>query len=202
MELTHLLIAALVLTLDFALLFGGLRIYSLARESVLLASVAAAVLTGFVAHELAHKVVAQRRGYWAEFRLSPFGLFISIVTAAVGFLFAAPGATLVGGMANPSDWGRTSLAGPLTNFTFSLVFLAGAVGAGQLAGGQTLRAALLFIAFINGWFAAFNLIPLGPLDGAKVLHWSKLVWVVCFVSCAALAAVLYFLTPIGAVTGS
>jgi Zn-dependent protease len=195
-EITHLIIAAVVLTLDFAILYGGLAIYSESQEIVLIATAAAATLTGFVSHEMAHKISAQRRGYWAEFRLSPFGLIISIITATFGFLFAAPGATMIGGMARPEDWGRTSLAGPLTNFAFALAFLGGALIASLFTNNAVLFTVLLFLAFINAWFAAFNMIPFGPLDGAKVLRWNKSVWVATFVVFAALAAVLYFVVQI------
>ncbi len=94
------------------------------------------------------------------------------------------------------------MAGPAMNFAFSLIFLTGAYGAGLYPAGHSVRAILLFLAFINGWFAAFNLIPLGPLDGAKVLRWSKPVWAGCFGVFGALAAVLYFLVPLGALPGS
>jgi Zn-dependent protease len=196
-ELRHLAIAALVLTLDFVILFvlhSRFVVNSLASESAIVATSAGAALTAFVAHELAHKVSAQRRGYWAEFRMAPLGLVMSFVTAVIGFLFAAPGATMIGGMSTPSDWGRTSLAGPLTNFAFGLLFLASALAVAAVYPSDVLFSKLLlFLAFINGWFGAFNLIPIGPLDGAKVYRWSKSVWAVSFVVMAALAVYLYYL---------
>jgi Zn-dependent protease len=192
-ELTHLTIAFLVLTFDFVLLYGGLAVYDSATELLLVAISASAALTGFVAHEMAHKVSAQRRGYWAEFRLSPLGLLVSVITAAFGFLFAAPGATMIGGATDPADWGRISFAGPVTNFVFSLGFLAGAFVVGVVPGGAFLSFVLLFLAFVNAWFAAFNMIPIGPLDGAKVYRWSGAVWVASFLVFAALAGVLFYI---------
>ncbi|MFZ0829724.1 MAG: metalloprotease [Thermoplasmata archaeon] len=192
-EILHLSIAYLVLTFDLVLLFGGLTFY--ARPFLeLVATAAVAALTGFVAHEMAHKVSAQRGGYWAEFRLSPVGLFISVITAAAGFLFAAPGATMIGGMASLRDWGRTSLAGPATNFVFALAFLSAAFAIQGVAAWAPLTQILLFLAYINALFAAFNLVPFGPLDGAKVLRWSAPVWAVSFVTFGALTAALYFFT--------
>jgi Zn-dependent protease len=190
-EIIHISIAYVVLTFDLVLLFGGPTFYDHpALELVVTA--AAAALTGFVAHEMAHKISAQRGGYWAEFRLSPIGLVISVITALAGFLFAAPGATMIGGMANLRDWGRTSLAGPATNFVFALAFLAGAFATEGIAAWSFLPPTLLFLAFINAWFAAFNMIPIGPLDGAKVLRWSGPLWAACFVVFGALAGALYF----------
>jgi Zn-dependent protease len=29
---------------------------------------------------------------------------------------------------------------------------------------------------LNLWLAAFNLLPFGPMDGAKVFKWNPLVW--------------------------
>lgn len=190
-EILHLSIAYAVLTFDLVLLFGGLTFY--AHPVLQLVAIAAlAALTGFVSHEMAHKISAQRGGYWAEFRLSPIGLLVSVLTAAAGFLFAAPGATMIGGMANLRDWGRTSLAGPATNFVYALIFLTGAFASARVPGWTYLSTIFLFLAYINGLFSAFNMIPFGPLDGAKVLRWSGPVWVVCFVTFGALAAVLYY----------
>jgi len=197
-ELTHLAIAFVVLTVDLVLI---LRYLAFLNGSLLLLTTLAAssALTGFLAHEMAHKLSAQRRGYWAEFRLSPFGLIISLLTAAAGFLFAAPGATMIGGMANPQDWGRTSLAGPVTNFAFGMVFFSASLVTAAIPAQAWLAPVLLFLAFINGWFAAFNMIPFGPLDGAKVLRWSRSTWAVSFVIFAAMAGLLYYLVTFGVV---
>jgi Zn-dependent protease len=199
-ELRHLSIAFVVLTLDFLFVFvggaGGLAGLGASFFVVQVAAVAAAAaLTGFVAHEMAHKFSAQRRGYWAEFRMSPMWLLFSLVISAfAGFLFAAPGATVIGGMGKREDWGRTALAGPLTNMVFGAVFYAGAVVLIDVGSYAALW--LLFLAFINGWFATFNLIPIGPLDGRKVLSWNVGVWVAAIAVGGALAALgglaLYF----------
>ncbi len=51
---------------------------------------------GFILHEMAHKFVAIRYGYWAEFVKDNTMLLIAVVMAAlVGFVFAAPGATVI-----------------------------------------------------------------------------------------------------------
>ncbi len=197
-EIRDILIAYVVITLDIVLILTGSSVFLGTSGRGLLSSafplylaVAATTgFTGFLAHELAHKIVAQRRGYWAEFRMSPIGLVLSLVMSYVaGFLWAIPGATVVGGISegNARDWGLTSLAGPLTNVSFALVFYAAAVE--TFLAGSFLAPWLLFLAYINGWFGAFNLIPFGPLDGAKVMRWNKAIWAVAFAGTAALAAV-------------
>jgi len=127
---------------------------------------------GFVLHELSHKFTAQNYGYWAEFRMWPLGLVLALVTSLIGFIFAAPGATYISGAnISQSENGKISIAGPLTNVGvaaafFPLLFL-----------NSTFLAELGFIGTqINIFLALFNMLPIMPLDGAKVFHWNKLVW--------------------------
>ena len=134
--------------------------------------------SGFVLHELSHKFTAQRYGYWAEFRMWPFGLMVALLTSLIGVLFAAPGATYIsGGNISESQNGKISLAGPLTNVAVAGFFLGV-----FLATGDELIATLGFLGtYFNILLAVFNLIPIGPLDGAKVFRWSKAVWLATFV---------------------
>ncbi len=198
-ELLEIGIAYVVLTIDLAIilpqasfLFSGSAnlvpsVIGALTTPLFVAVAALAALSGFIAHELAHKFVAQSHGFWAEFRMYPTGLLLSFVTALVGFLWAAPGATVVSGM-DPRDranWGRTSLAGPMANVAFGTAFYLGAIGLYLVGSG--LFSALLLLAYINGWFGTFNLIPLGPLDGRKVLRWDRRAWVGSIVVCGTLA---------------
>jgi Zn-dependent protease len=198
-ELIHVTIAFLVLTADLVIILSGRGFLEGGTASGLLAPVSlflvllavAAALTGFIAHEMAHKLIARRLGYWAEFRMWPTGLLFSIITSAAGFLFAAPGATLVAGM-DPRDrrgWGQTGVAGPISNLLFAAGFYGAALLTFQL--NPDTSVALLFLAMINTLFATFNLLPIGPLDGAKVFRWSLPVWLVLFVALGAAFVYLY-----------
>jgi Zn-dependent protease len=135
-----------------------------------LAAATVAVVTGFLLHELAHKFLAQKYGAWAEFRVYPLGLILALFLALLsGIVFAAPGAVYIQGRITKEQNGKISLAGPGLNLVFGLACIA-----------------LLFflpleIIFIVGWInlflAAFNLIPFGPLDGAKVFRWNAGIYV-------------------------
>lgn len=134
--------------------------------SVLL--VTAVVGPAFLLHEFAHKVVAQRRGCWAEFRAFPLGLLLMLATAALGFLFALPGAVMIAGsvgLLSRQEYGRIGAAGPLTN-----VVLAGLAVPLLLT---PLRAFGVLMAYINVALAFLNMLPFAPLDGEKVLRASK-----------------------------
>jgi len=185
-EVSQILIAFTVFVVALVFIFtGSAYLYSgpatLASTltPAILAAAVSAGLTGFVAHELAHKIVAQRRGAWAEFRMWPMGLVFTFLTSVTaGMLLGAPGATMVAGMSESdrTGWGTTSVAGPLTNVTFGLGFLAVGLGAFRLGVGASSVYWILMIAWINGLFGTFNLLPVGPLDGRKVLRWSVPVW--------------------------
>ncbi len=131
-------------------------------------------------HEIMHKIVAQRYGHWAEFRYSPQGLLMAFVFAFLGFIFGAPGATYISGAVTPEQNSRISAAGPLTNIGLGVVFFAALVVTAPVAYVGTLAyyAAYLFaiVASVNLILAAFNMLPIMPLDGAKVWSWNKGMW--------------------------
>jgi len=190
-ELLHLAMSVAALTLAFALVYY--RRYTIsgwteAEEFLLFLGIAfAAVVTGFMLHELAHKAVAQRYGAWAEFRAYPFGLAIALMLSFVGVLFAAPGAVYIGGRIDRRQNGVISIAGPLTNLA-----IGGAALAACLATVHILAFALFTIATINFMLAAFNLLPIPPLDGSKVWKWNPAVYVAAFAVSVVIAGALMF----------
>lgn len=141
---------------------------------------------GFLLHELAHKVVAVRFGQLAEFRADYGMLGLAIAAGLAGFLFAAPGAVYHQGHITPRENGLIALAGPVTNIGLVLLFLPLTVFPGFVGAIGNLGV------LINLFLAAFNMIPFGPLDGRKVLAWSRPVFAIVFIPSAALVA-LWFL---------
>jgi Zn-dependent protease len=135
--------------------------------------------SGVGLHEIMHKVTANRYGHWAEFRYSLQGLLMAFVFAFLGFLFGAPGATYIQGMVTPEQNGKISAAGPLTNVVLGFAFFGLVVLLAPIPGTLAGLAYFLFVyaASINFILAGFNMIPIMPLDGAKVWHWNKAVWI-------------------------
>ncbi len=179
-ELRDLVISALALALAFGIaLSGGFRAFQQPAILVLVIGMAlVAVSLGFVFHELGHRLIARRFGYFAEYAMWPMGLMVALGFSLFGFVFAAPGAVMIYpratvlGTTNLSRQkiGLISLAGPVTNIGLAVVFLVL----------DFIQPALLFTlgARINTWLALFNLIPFGPLDGANILKWNKGIWLI------------------------
>lgn len=197
-ELVDLLLSFIVLTIAFSL-GGGLMAGRMPSAEMLLIS-AVGVGTGFMLHELAHKFMAQRYGYWAEYKASPFGLVLTIAMAAfLGFVFAAPGAVQIRKISNyyttpqstynenddrfweaydnhhNSEEGRIAAAGPITNVILAGLFFA-LLMSGLLGNDLFIRAAY-YAMYINLFLAAFNMIPIDPLDGAKIFRANSMMWI-------------------------
>jgi Zn-dependent protease len=157
-EKRDLILAWLVLGLAFANLLGGLGI-----DSIFSATVTAGL--GFLLHELAHKVVAQKFGLNAEFIADYKMLALAFFGSFAGFIFAAPGAVYTRGQRNLHEQLWITAAGPLTNIFLALIFL---LVPGQIGSyGHS----------INSWLALFNMIPFGPIDGKKILDASRPVYI-------------------------
>jgi len=143
--------------------------------------------SGFLLHELAHKVAAIRFGQVAEFRADYSMLGLAIVAALAGFLFAAPGAVHHRGRITKRENGIIALAGPVTNIALMVVFLPVWLASSGFAG--TIG---FYGVAINILLAGFNMIPFGPLDGKTVLAWNKLVFAAVFVPTVLLGLLFLF----------
>lgn len=177
MEILHITVAMLVLAGVLFVVFRDNKAFGEISDLPVGVQVAAALLIsflGFVLHEMGHKLTAQHFGHWSEFRASASGLLLALAIAFVLKIpVAAPGATWHNAQSR-KDQGRISAAGPLVNFIIALAAFPFTLGAGARTSvtGQLASIVLTFSAIL----AVFNLIPLGPLDGKKVLAWNPFIY--------------------------
>ena len=169
-EVKHLIIAWLTISLAFTFLFIRGFIFRGVFDPFPLIFLISLGTVGisFVIHELLHKIIAQRYGMWAEFRMDVSMLvFAVLLSLAVGIVFAAPGAVYIFGRLTKEQNGKISLAGPVSNLILAWLFLSLDIGYG-LSGmiGE-------IGSKINAMFAFFNLLPFGILDGRKVFEWNR-----------------------------
>lgn len=180
-EMKEITISALVLALAFSIAFAGGNIQRLSIEAFAISIIT--VSTGFVLHEMGHRFIARRFGYYAEYRMWINGLFLAIASSFLGIVFAAPGAVFIHQRADL--WGNKihvtkgregliSLFGPVVNIIIAVVF----VLLGFLM--PAYKNIFSFGYTINVWLALFNMVPLPPLDGSKVFAWNSKIWASVF----------------------
>ena len=114
-------------------------------------------------------------------------IFFSSALLAFGFILAAPGAVFIHGTGlNRNKNGKISVVGPLTNIILAILFLI--IGLIYSSGITSVIANFGFT--INALLAAFNMIPVMPFDGAKVLAWDKKAYTITMI----VALGLFFLS--------
>jgi Zn-dependent protease len=185
-EVRDIAISVFILSIAFAVALSQGRIDI--DFPVLIGISAVVVCFSFVAHELAHKFVAQRYGAWAEYRMFPMGLIIALLISFSGFIFAAPGAVYISNNIDDEENGKISAAGPAVNIVLgTIAFLLALSTTGII---ETL---FWIMASINAFFAVFNMIPIMPFDGSKIVKWNVAVYLLMLAAAAALLIKIWFL---------
>ena len=191
-EVKHISVAAaLIVAIGFSIglygrYFGG---FNFTWTWTLMAAFAALITASVLIHEMAHKIMAQRNGLWAEFRLTTWGVVLTFVSVFLPFRMIAPGAMMISGSPNSEEIVKISIAGPATNLALS----AGILGAAYAVSPSPFASMLFFAAYINAFLATFNLIPFGILDGFKIFSFNKKVWLLAFIPSVLLAITTFIL---------
>ncbi len=178
-EIRDFLIALIVL------LVVGFSWFHFALSPLILVALAVGVIPAFLLHELAHKLMAQRHGAWAEFRIDHLGIVITAISIIAPFKIIAPGAVVVWSpYLDVNMIGKISIAGPLTNISLALIFIAlSPLLPGYLA---------TFTIYFNALVAFFNLLPIGIFDGRKIIRWSLPAWAAAFATSIGLLVLTVF----------
>jgi len=194
-ELKDITTSALVLALAFGIaLSGGMNVLSKPADLAYAFAVCLiGVSSGFIIHELGHRYLARRFNCHARYVMWPSGLMLALLCSLVGFVFAAPGAVMI--QPGVDAWGRVtlnkkrygmiSLAGPVMNTCLSILFIL----LYSFYPGKVFSLG----AQVNTWLALFNLIPVGPLDGRKIMFWDKRIWGVALAAILGLFVVEFFI---------
>jgi len=127
---------------------------------------------GVFFHELFHKISAISFGYEATFHIFTPGLVLGVLLKLIHspFLIIAPGFVSIPAVANDLQFRLIAFAGPFANLLLFLISMIILKKAKNLSEKQLI--VLHLTKKINLILLAFNMIPFGPLDGAKVLFGS------------------------------
>lgn len=162
-----------------------------------------AVGLGFILHELGHKIVAQKFGFFSEFRRWDYGLILGFLTVPLGFMVFAPGAVYFGSygrMVTAEENGKISLAGPVVNVVLAILALLLTLSVRpylsmENAGVMYIVLLTLVLTFnVNSFLALFNLLPIPPLDGSKVIQWNIPIYLLALAVSGILTYMSYTIT--------
>jgi Zn-dependent protease/CBS domain-containing protein len=116
-------------------------------------------LASLLAHELAHSIVAMRRGVRVE------GITLWLFGGVSRFSSDT---------SSPGSQALITFVGPLTSLVLGALFFLGSAAAGGGAHPSLLAATLSWLGYINILLGVFNLLPAFPLDGGRLLQ--SLIW--------------------------
>jgi Zn-dependent protease len=116
-------------------------------------------LLSLLAHELAHSIVAERRGV----RVEGITLWLFGGVSQFSSDTTSPGSSTL-----------ITFVGPLTSLVLGALFTLVAAAIGGVAHASLLQATLSWLGNINFLLGLFNLLPAFPLDGGRILH--ALIW--------------------------
>jgi Zn-dependent protease len=180
-EVRDIAIAVAVITLVFSFnplqrVFQGAPILDFPRMPLYFV----AVMIAFLLHELAHKFVSMKFNSVAIFKLWPQGVLLALFMMIFGLKFVAAGAIMISPYRfgrwgfrrrelTGSEMGLVAFAGVAVNLFFALFF--------SLFSGEIFA----FLAYINAILFIFNMLPIPPLDGSKIMQWSIGIWAILFI---------------------
>jgi len=174
-EASEILISVFAISLALAIATNGLGIiFQLDKLGFLMVVFIVTVGLGFILHELSHKAAAIHYGAQAGFKMWPQGLIFMLLISLLGFVFAATGAVYIYAKnITRKEYGIISLAGPAANIAIAIVFVAFYL---YLPSNLLKVNVWMLGAYINALLALFNMIPIYPLDGSKIMAWNFFVW--------------------------
>jgi Zn-dependent protease len=200
-ELIHFVIAAVLIFIIGVMIFYDAALFVLGYgwATFMLAGI---YMTAFLFHEFGHRQVAVRFKLQTKFRLLTFGMALTVFSLVAGLLkipvpsLALPGAVVVLGLEKVSKkTGLCKAAGPSVNLVYGVIlFIISFLIPSSLS---PLGYLFVISAYLNFMLGAFNMIPIGILDGQNIWKWNKKVYIFLITSLGGMLIVTLILTQGG-----
>lgn len=160
-------------------------------------------MTAFLFHEFGHRQVALHFKLQTKFRLLTFGMVLTFVALFFGLIKlitgsfslpipALPGAVVVLGLSKvDKTTGLCKAAGPLVNLVYGIIlFIISFLIPNSLF---PLNYFIEVSAYLNFMLGAFNMLPIGILDGQNIWKWNKKVYIFLMSSLGVLLIVTFII---------
>ena len=200
-ELIHFLIASVLIYIIGVMIFYDATLFAIGYgwTTFMLAGI---YLTAFLFHEFGHRQVAKHFKLQTKFRLLTFGMVLTVFSLVAGVLnipvpsLALPGAVVVLGLEKVSKkTGLCKAAGPSVNLVYGVIlFIISFLIPSSLS---PLGYLFVISAYLNFMLGAFNMIPIGILDGQNIWKWNKKVYIFLITSLGGMLIVSLILTQGG-----
>ncbi|MHA1986712.1 MAG: hypothetical protein ACW98D_08745 [Promethearchaeota archaeon] len=197
-ELIHLVIASVLIFVIGFLIFFDAYLFAIGYgwTTFMLAGI---YMTAFLFHEFGHRQVAKHFKLQTKFRLLTFGMGLTLLSLVV-LLFnipfpslALPGAVVVLGLEKVSKkTGLCKAAGPTVNLVYGVILFIISFFIPLSLG--PLSYLFVLSAYLNFMLGAFNMLPIGILDGQNIWKWNKKVYIFLAASLGGLLIVTLILT--------
>ena len=199
-ELIHLVIASVLIFVIGFLIFFDATLFTIGYgwTSFMLAGI---YMTAFLFHEFGHRQVAKHFKLQTKFRLLTFGMALTVLSLVV-LLFnipfpslALPGAVVVLGLEKVSKkTGLCKAAGPSVNLVYGVIlFIIAFLIPSSL---YPLGDLFVLSSYLNFMLGAFNMLPIGILDGQNIWKWNKKVYIFLAASLGGMLIVTLIITQI------
>jgi Zn-dependent protease len=207
-ELIHFLIGGSLIFIIGLITFWNPQLISLGYSWAIF-MLAGFYMTAFLFHEFGHRQVAVHFGLQTKFRLLTFGMLLTLISLFTGLFslitnspalpsLALPGAVVVLGLDKISrKTGLCKAAGPTVNLIYGSILLVISFLIPPII--YPLNYFFALAAYLNFMLGAFNMIPLGILDGQNIFKWNKKVYFILITSLIGLLVMTIVLvyTPFG-----
>ncbi len=200
-ELIHLVIASVLIFVIGFLIFFDPTLFAIGYgwTTFMLAGI---YMTAFLFHEFGHRQVAKHFELQTKFRLLTFGMALTVFSLVI-LLFnipfpslALPGAVVVLGLEKVSNkTGLCKAAGPSVNLVYGVIlFIIAFLIPSSL---YPLGDLFVLSSYLNFMLGAFNMLPIGILDGQNIWKWNKKVYISLAASLGVLLIVTLIITQSG-----
>ncbi|WP_292320113.1 hypothetical protein [Caldisphaera sp.] len=168
--------------LSIAIALGGSQIINL---YFYMSPIFIGIIVGFISHEYMHRYLSRKYHMASRYTANVLGVLITLVSSILPIKLLMPGYVKTWTLGPVSRKGLlySVAGGPITNIVIAIALYVASFGF------PLYSAFLREIGWVNAYISLFNLIPIPPLDGEKILRLDIALWVFLFI----LSLVLVFI---------